>query len=323
MAHEIDMSAGYAAAAFARKPAWHGLGKVMPGQMTAEEALKEAGLDWGVEMHPIYRPNRDGDLQMIEGRRCVVRDDTWGLLGHVSDKFVPLQNSEQCDFINSLIGQGAMVESAGSLRDGKRIWFLVDLKTSFDALPGDEIHNYLLSINGHDGMTCWQGVLTDVRVVCANTLSMALEDTESKFGRFVKLRHNGNLEANIEMARNALMLGKKRSEIAAAEAKALVKRKMDTEALGRFFSEQVAKMGFSSKEREELVVDQLRENLDSPTNSLKGMRGTAWQAFNVLSEWVDHAPRKVGAGVRFESVMLGEGSKIKTNAWKTLLETAV
>lgn len=322
MAHEIDQSAGYDAAVFARTPAWHGLGKVMPRQMTAEEAVKEAGLEWGVELHPVYRPSRNGDLQLIEGRRCVVRDDTWGVLGHVSDKFVPLQNTEQCDFINSLIKQGANVESAGSLRDGKRVWFLVDLKTSFDALPGDEIHNYLLSINGHDGLTCWQGILTDVRVVCANTLSMALDDKASKFGRYIKLRHDGRMDANIELAREALMLGKTRAEIAAAEAKALVRKKMDTSALATFFSEQVSKMGFN-KERNELVLEQLREGLEAPTNSLKGMRGTAWAAFNTFSEWVDHSPRKMSTAVRFESVVLGEGARQKTEAWKALLALAV
>jgi len=318
MAHEIDMTAGYAAAAFARTPAWHQLGKVMPDHMTADEALDAAGLDWNVSLRPVYRTNRNGDLQLIEDRRCVVRDDTDAELGLVSDKWVPSQNYEQVDFIDALIGEGAKIESAGSLRGGKRVWFLVDLKATFEPVKGDPVENYLLLLNGHDGMTCLQAIGTGVRVVCANTLALAMENAEKKFGRYVRLRHNGKLEENVQLAKQTLHMLRGQAEFTALQANYLAKKKMDREKLSHFFAEQVAAMQFP-KERSELILAQMAEGLELETNSLPGMRGTAWQAFNVFSEWVDHSPRKMSNSVRMESVWSGEGSKQKVKAWEALM----
>lgn len=322
MAHEIDMSAGYAAAAFARKPAWHGLGKVLPDFMSGDEAIDAAGLGWSVSLRPVYRPNKDGDLILEKDRRCVVRDDTDKVLGHVGSTFVPLQNWEQIDFLDGLLGKGAKIESAGSLRDGKRVWFLVDLKATYEPIGGDPVENYLLLLNGHDGLTCWCGIATGVRVVCANTLAIAMDSADKRFGKFVKLRHDGRMEENIRMAEQTLLLTKEAVIRAEAEAKALARTKVSVEGLAKFFAETVYELGFP-KERSEMVVAEMYAGLEAPTNSLPGMRGTAWQAINVVTEWVDHSPRKMSNDVRMESVWAGEMSRLKQNAWQRLLAVAV
>jgi len=329
MSHEIDESAGYAAAVFARQPAWHGLGKVLPDVMTGDEAIDAAGLDWQVECRPVYRPNNSGEIIMVEDRRVVVRTDTDAVLGHVGSQYTPLQQREQVDFLNGLLGCGAKIESAGSLRNGKRVWFLADLKATYEVIPGDPVKPYLLTMNSHDATTNWFACLTGIRVVCANTLAVAMEQAglgrdgrKDKLVDCVKLRHNGRLSENIEQAKLALQIAKTAAEKQAEQAKALVQIKMLTSDLAQFFAEQVQQLKFT-KERSELILQDLALNLDAPTNALPGMRGTAWQAFNVWSEWLDHAPRRTGADVRMESIWMGDASKRKTKAWETLLQNAV
>lgn len=332
MAHEIDMSAGYAAAAYARVPAWHGLGKVLPNPMEPEEAIEAAGIGWEVECQPVYRKFEfDGNFNIIEDRRIVVRKDTDAILGHVGNQYVPLQQMDQVGFLKGVVGSGCKIDACGSLRDGKRIWFLCDLKASYDVLPGDEVKPYLLTINGHDGNLAWFAMMTGDRVVCANILAAAMSkvglDSNGNHVKgsgkdFVKLRHNGKLAENIEQAKVALGIARSAAQRQAEQAKALVAKKMRTEDLSKFFVEQVEALKFS-KERSEMVLQELAMGLEAETNNLKGMRGTAWQAFNVWGEWLDHSPRRISPSVRMESLWIGEGSRAKAKAWESLLSTAL
>mgnify|MGYP003340883482 CR=1 FL=1 len=137
MAHEIDMTTGKAAAAFARTPAWHRLGKVLPSTMTSMEAIREAGLDWQVDLRPMFRPCNQGQMVSMPDKRAVVRADTDRVLGVVGNQFVPCQNADLAGFLDSVIGLGAKIESAGSLHGGRKIWFLCALGESYDVVPGE------------------------------------------------------------------------------------------------------------------------------------------------------------------------------------------
>lgn len=318
MAHEIDETTGVAAAAFARTGAWHGLGKVIPDFFTAEEAIEYAGLNWDVAVTPLYRYAPDATLRQEETHRAVVRQDTQATLGVVGGTYQPCQNRELAGFLNAVIGTGAKIESAGSLHGGKKIWFLVNMGASFEALPGDEVKAYGLFANGHDGRTMGRVLPTGVRVVCANTYNMATQD--ERLG--MTFRHDGRLSTNILEAQKALGLVRSRAERMEEEAKALVRAQMTSQELAEFFVRQVAKLRFT-KERAELVMEQLAELHEGETNTLPGMRGTAWAAYNAWSEWVDHAPRRTGRDARMESVLMGEGAKQKQDAWQDALAAAV
>jgi phage/plasmid-like protein (TIGR03299 family) len=328
MSHEIDMTGGIARAAFARTPAWHGLGKVLPGPMTTAEAIEFAGLNWEVELRQVHRPNNAGDLVALSDRFAVVRKDFDKVLGIVGSTYKPLQNVDQASFLDAVVGEGCRIDSAGSLYGGKKVWFLCKMADCFEVVPDDVVEPYLLTCNGHDGCLSWSALMTGVRVVCQNTLSAALDGLEGRgFGkvakpRGLKLRHDGRMTENIEQARIALGLARTRAERMKEEAEALVRKTMRTSDLSQFFVDQVEKMKLH-REREELILADLAQRLESPTNSLNGMRGTAWQAFNVWSEWVDHSPRRMGADTRLESIWMGEGAKQKSDAWAQLLSTAV
>lgn len=316
MAHEIEIRNGTASAAFARQPAWHGLGKVFSRPMEPAEAIIEAGLNWKVEKRQLYRLDNTGKQVPYDGRYATVRNDTDEELGVVGSDYVPLQNEDQIGFLQGVVGEGCKIESLASLHRGRKVFALCKMADCFEAIPDDVVEPYLLTSNTHDGTGRWTAMLTSIRVVCWNTLSAALMSKD----RQLTLRHDGSLERSIESARQALGFARTRAERMADEAKALAAKTMRTKQLTAFLVEQVESLKFG-KEQSEAVLQDLAQRLESPENTIKGMRGTAWQAYNVWSEWVDHAPRGTGKDKRVESILMGTGNRQKSDAWSKLLAT--
>jgi phage/plasmid-like protein (TIGR03299 family) len=314
MAHEIDMSVAGGSAAFAREPAWHGLGKVLPDVMTGAEAIQAAGLGWKVGKRQLLRHNNLGLIVQEKDTFAVVRDDTQATLGIVSNQYTPCQNDELSGFLDAVIGTGARIESAGALHGGRKVWFLCNLQESFEVVPGDEVKPYALFVNGHDGRTRLRVLPTTVRVVCANTLTVATNG--ETLG--CTIVHNGKLTENVERARESLGLVHTAVERMKIEAKFLAAKQVRQDDLARFFVRQVEGMKFS-KERAELVLQQIAIVSQDETNNLTGMRGSAWAAYNAFSEWVDHAQRRTGLDARVESIWMGEGARQKSRAWGQLL----
>jgi phage/plasmid-like protein (TIGR03299 family) len=314
MAHEIDMSVAGGSAAFAREPAWHGLGKVLPDVMTGAEAIQAAGLGWKVGKRQLLRHNNLGLIVQEKDTFAVVRDDTEKTLGIVSDQYTPCQNEELSGFLDAVIGTGARIESAGALHGGRKVWFLCNLKESFEVVPGDEVEPYALFVNGHDGRTRLRVLPTTVRVVCANTLTVATNgDTLG-----TTIVHNGRLTENVKRAQESLGLVHTAVERMKLEAKFLAAKQVRQDDLAKFFVQQVEGMKLS-KERAEVVLHQIAVVSHDEINNLTGMRGSAWAAYNAFSEWVDHAQRRTGLDARVESIWMGEGARQKSRAWGQLL----
>jgi len=320
MAHKIDMSNGRANAAFARTPAWHKLGRVLPDTMTGEEAITHAGLDWQVESRKVFRPNRDGLMVEVENKRAVVRCDTDKVLGMTGTTYQPVQNRQLVEFMDAVIGAGARYDAAGSLYGGGKVFVVCKVSDCYEIIPGDIVENYITIMNGHDGLTTLTAIATNTRVVCANTFQMVM-DTSSGQKRVIRLRHDGTIADNIERAKEALGLVHTAAERMRIESEALVKTQLSKDQLSEFFTRQVMKLT-ESEENRKMTMIQIAKYMNSPTNTIKGMEGTAWQAYNAFSEFVDHAPRRIGADKRLESCWMGEGSNQKTNAFQELLALA-
>lgn len=185
MAHNIDQTARQnGAAVYANTPAWHGLGVVLDHAPTAEEAISEAGLDWTVEKRPLLFASPNGATP-IEGTFVTVRTDTEKPFGIVSDEYTPLQNAEAFDALSIVLQEaGLRYESAGALNGGSSIWLLARHPDRFE-VAGDEVLRYVLLSTSHDGTGAVKIGETDVRVVCQNTLDLALG---SKRGSWVSVR---------------------------------------------------------------------------------------------------------------------------------------
>ena len=148
---------------------WHGIGTVVEECPCAGEAVRLAGLDWKVEQKDVYTAGG----QLIPGYKANVRDSDQSVLGVVSDRYQVVQNEEAFAFTDELLGQGIRYETAGSLQGGRRTFILAKLPERF-IIAGDEITPYFVIMNSHDGSCSIKAAMTPVRVVCQNTLNLAL-----------------------------------------------------------------------------------------------------------------------------------------------------
>jgi phage/plasmid-like protein (TIGR03299 family) len=158
---------------------WHGIGEVLDGVLTSEEAIKAARLEWKVEQTPIFTSTNWA--QPIPGFVANVRSDTKEVLGLVSDRYCIAQNKDVFAFADELIGTNTAkctYETAGSLWNGRRVFMLVNMPEG--RILGDEYQPYLCLSNAHDGSSSLQVFLTGIRVVCNNTLTAALQTAKRK-----------------------------------------------------------------------------------------------------------------------------------------------
>lgn len=182
---------------YTREKPWHGLGTGVENAPTSKEALRLAGLDWQV----IQKPILTGDGTLIEGFKANVRDTDQKVLGVVSNRYKVVQNEDAFAFTDALLGDGVRYETAGSLAEGKRTWILAMLPHKY-IIAGDEITPYLVFMNFHDGSGAIKASMTPIRVVCQNTLNLAL----AKAKRSWSTNHIGDISGKMEDARNTLQL---------------------------------------------------------------------------------------------------------------------
>lgn len=182
---------------YTREKPWHGLGVRVEEAPTSKQALIMAGLDWQVVQKPIM--TEEG--QVIDGYKANVRDTDQRVLGVVSNRYKVVQNEEAFAFTDALLGEGVTYEMAGSLADGKRTWMLAVLPHKY-IIAGDEITPYLVFMNSHDGSGAIKAAMSPVRVVCQNTLNLALSTAK----RCWSTNHTGDISGKMEDARNTLQL---------------------------------------------------------------------------------------------------------------------
>ncbi len=181
---------------YTRERPWHGLGTRVEEAPSSREALRLAGLDWQVLQKPIMTT----DGQMVVGFRANVRDRDSRVLGVVTDRYKVVQNGDAFAFTDDLLGEGVTYETAGSLQDGRKTWLLAELPQRY-IISGDEIAPYLVFMNAHDGSGSIKVAMTPVRVVCMNTLNLALATAK----RCWSTAHTGDIRAKIEDARDTLL----------------------------------------------------------------------------------------------------------------------
>ena len=182
---------------------WHGLGTIVADAPTSEDAIHLAGLDWDVVQQKIYLE----DGTEIKDAFANVRSSDNRPLGIVGNRYQIVQNVEAFSFTDALLGEGVKYETAGSLKDGKTIWLLAKLPDKYDIL-GDKVDPYIVFTNTHDGSGAVRVAMTPIRVVCNNTLNMALKSAT----RTWTTRHTGDINKKLTDAQNTLQLAQKYME---------------------------------------------------------------------------------------------------------------
>ena len=194
------MSAEVETMFYTRVAPWHGLGTCVENAPGSQEALKVAGLDWKVVQKPIF--TEEG--QLVGGFKANIRDRDNQILGVVTDRYKVVQNEEAFAFTDQLLGEGITYETAGSLQGGRRTWILAKLPQRY-IISGDEITPYLVFMNSHDGTGAIKAAMTPIRVVCQNTLNLALSNAKRSWSA----NHVGNINGKLDDARYTLLYADK------------------------------------------------------------------------------------------------------------------
>ena len=180
-----------------REVPWHGLGTIVQDAPDSKEAIRLAGLDWRVKQSPVFAEGKK-----IDGYWANVRDIDNAVLGIVTTRYKIVQNDEAFAFTDALLGEGVTYETAGSLLGGKKVWLLARMERM--TLAGEDYDPYLVFFNSHDGSGAIKVAITPIRVVCMNTLNLAL----SQASRIISCVHKGNIEGKLDEARFTLFHAK-------------------------------------------------------------------------------------------------------------------
>jgi len=305
---------------------WHGLGVAVDGTMTAEEAISRARLDWQVTMEPLYTTVGSRQVE-VPSHLATVRSDTGAVLGVVSRQYQPLQNRDAFKFMDELVAtDAAKYHTAGSLLGGKRIWLLAEVPKTIEVVKGDTVKPYILLTNGHDGTLAIRAGTCLVRVVCNNTLNMALGEIEDQFAAY----HKGDVLSKIRDAREAIGLVVKSID-RAQETFQVLARTQYTSAkldayLDRVFSVRAVPHDakrLSVWEAEFMTArgrkDTVRQLVEVGAGAdIPGVQGTYWGALQAVCDWADHVYRGSDQR-RLNSVWFGERAAIKAKAAQAAL----
>lgn len=175
---------------------WHGLGISVLEAPGSAAALELAGLDWQVLQKELVTD----DGIPVDGFKANVRDRDNRVLGVVTDRYKVVQNEEAFAFTDELLGEGVTYETAGSLQEGRRTWILAKLPQRY-IISGDEITPYLVFMNSHDGTGAIKAAMTPIRVVCQNTLNLALLAAKRSWST----NHVGDIRGKMEDAKYTLL----------------------------------------------------------------------------------------------------------------------
>lgn len=265
-----------------REKPWHGLGTVVKEAPASEEALRLAGLDWNVIQEPIYTPFRE----KIDGFKANVRDSDRKVLGVVSDRYKVVQNVEAFSFTDELLGQGVRYETAGSLSGGKRVWLLARLPREY-IIAGERISPYLVFSNTHDGSGSVKVAVTPIRVVCNNTLNLALSTAQRSFSMI----HTGNIGDKIQEAKDTLFMAESYMDQLGCEFETLRRQKLTDRQVQEYIDILLPMEKNPTKMQEKNVI-RLRNELgrryyDAP--DLQDVGKNAYRFINAVSDFATHA----------------------------------
>lgn len=265
-----------------RTEPWHGLGNVVDEAPDSKTALQMAGLDWKVMQKDVY--TKEGFF--IPGYKLNYRDSDFQQLGIVTDRYKVVQNADAFRFTDELLGAGVRYETAGSLQKGRRTWILAKLPEQY-IIAGDSITPYLLVMNSHDGTSSIKVCMTPVRVVCSNTLNLALRTTK----RMWQTKHTENIMDRMDDAKETLFfahsymreLGKAVDRLSQTK---LTDKKV-IEYMQTFFPASVELSNTQRKNNSRLLEDMKRRYFDAP--DLQHVGKNAYRFINAVSDFATHA----------------------------------
>ena len=314
MAHNLNINEnGKANMAYVGETPWHKQGTYLgEKEATSEEMLIAAGMNWGVlEQEISCRGN------ILPNHKALIREDNEAILGVVKNRYTPLQNKDAFAVLAPFLSETKAVwHTAGVLGKGERIWVLAKLPGSIQVTKDDIIDKYFLLTSSHDGSSSIQLRFTPIRVVCQNTLQMALLGEGSSI---MKIKHTKNQGDKIKEAIKILGLVEQVSKEFEETAKEMYEFKMSDTDIDNYLAD-ILNIGKECKEKVKLYDDKsftrFRNLVENGVGTdIKDVKGSLWGVYNAVTEGVDHNDRKVKDNLKY--IWFGAGSNIKNNAWNS------
>lgn len=276
------MAANVESMFYVRETPWHGLGTRVLEAPSSKEALGLAGLDWKVIQEPIYT----GENEVIPGYKANIRDSDRKTLGVVTDRYKVIQNEEAFAFTDELLGEGVRYETAGSLQEGKRIWLLAHMPHEY-IIAGERISPYLVFTNTHDGSGAVRVAVTPIRVVCNNTLNLALDTAKRSWSMI----HTGDIQGKLAEAKETLFMAQEYMDHLGAEFEALRAKELSDRQVLEFIDLLLPKEeDFTPQQNKN--VQRLRDDMKLRyfgAPDLKNLGRNAYRFINAVSDFATHA----------------------------------
>ena len=280
------MAANVESMFYVRTAPWHGLGVRVNETVNSAEALEKAGLDWKVVQEPVYTEQNE----TVAGWKANIRDKDRRVLGLVTDRYKVVQNEEAFAFTDQLLGEGVRYETAGSLQEGRRIWLLARLPREY-VITGERISPYLVFTNSHDGSGAVRVAITPIRVVCQNTLNLALTNAKRSWSMI----HTGNVENKLDEARETLFRAENYMDELGKEFENLRKIQLSDKKVMEYIN-LLLPVDNSMTLQQKKGIAKLQEDLkmryfDAP--DLKSVGNNGYRFLNAVSDFSTHAqPRR-------------------------------
>lgn len=321
MSHELSTRQdGFVEMAFVGEQAWHGLGNELSQDSTIEEWKTYAGMDWSINESQVNYIGVDGNHHVMGDKKVLFRSDTNAPLSVVGSEYKVIQPGEVLEFFRDLVaGTGMYLETAGCLFGGRRFWAMANTtKSSYVGKKEDTIKGYLMFSTSADGTLATTVQFQSVRVVCANTLRIALAEKETNR---VRVTHRSNFDADMVKRRLGLVdeaWNKFIEDMNKLSSKTITdagaKNFIDSLILSK--PDDAEKSSMQSKNQADLIMRLYKgEGMGADA-----VYGNMYGVINSISEYVDHHSRNRTADQRLWNQFFGSGDKLKQDAMKGLLE---
>ncbi|CAJ6032608.1 phage/plasmid-like TIGR03299 family protein [Burkholderia pseudomallei] len=311
--------------AFTGEKPWHGLGNHLPPKQPLQTWAKAAGMDWSIEeaeVRFVAGSKNLGSIYAFPEQKVLYRSDNKAPLSVVSARYQVVQPAEILEFYRDLTEySGFELETAGVLKDGKKLWALARTGQSVTLKGKDTVNGYVLLATACDGTLATTAQHTSVRVVCNNTLQIALGDSAGA----VKVGHRSQFDA--QAVKRQLGIAVSSWDAFMVRMKALSERKMSDTAAEKFLRRVLTYPTTSPANRDVLAVNERAIKAVAELYSGRGKgadlasaSGTAWGLLNAVTEYVDHHRRARSDDHRRDAAWFGSGATLKDRAWDEALK---
>jgi len=314
MAHEIENMFSV------KEVPWHGLGHVIQDAPSVDQVLQLAGLNWQVTKRQL---SLDGKLV---DQYAMVRETDQTVLGFAGKRYEPIQNVDILNFFAPFAESGLVdFETAGSLREGKKVWIMARLNSGeMDIVKGDTVRKYLMLSSGHDGLTAATVAVTPVRVVCANTLAIALRDAMTSK---LKVSHSKKALVTLDSIRDIVNVANASFEATAEQYRALAKTSVKKGDLENYVDLVFYNGKQAETDREKVARESLYSEINrlfevGHGNEMQGVRGTVWGLYNGVTQYLSYEAGR-SQDTRLDSLWFGAAKGTNEAALEHAMALAV